>query len=177
MKEKSIMKILALLVMAAIFVIFPSLVIVSPTAATLGVGVSPEKIDFGTITIGESVLKELYIVNTGDENERIVIKAEKFGNITEFSASEFIIKPKESKLVNVTMSIPPDFNEGNYSGSLLVTSLPSDASGLNIGTAVRIPIAFSVHASLITWVFIGVCIVSGAFLSGIFFFVHRRKIK
>ena len=163
-----------MLVVAAIFIILSPLVIVSPIAATLGVGASPEKIDFGNIVIGESALKELYIVNTGDETERIVVKAEAFENITEFSVSEFIINPKESRLVNVTMSIPPDFNVGTYSGSLLVTSFPSEssASGLNIGASVRIPIAFSVQGSLISWIVIGLCTLCGVL--GIFFYAYRR---
>jgi hypothetical protein len=115
------------------------------TASALGVGASPDRINYGVLETGDGSAKSLYVINTGSEVEKIVVKAEAFENITELSASEFTLNPKESRLINVTMAIPSDFEVGDHSGSLLVTGFPSASTGLGIGASVRIPVEFSVE--------------------------------
>ncbi|MEA1944366.1 MAG: hypothetical protein U9N07_03375 [Euryarchaeota archaeon] len=125
-----------------------SLVTLVQTASALGVGASPDRIDYGILNTGDGSVKSLYVINTGDEVERIVVKTETFENMTELSASEFTLNPKESRLINLTLTIPSDFEEGDHSGSLLVTGFPSTSSGLGIGASVRIPMEFSVRESI-----------------------------
>ncbi len=115
------------------------------TVSALGVGASPGRIDYGVLETGDGSAKSLYVINTGDEVERIVVAAEAFENITELSASEFTLNPKASRLINVTMDIPSGFEIGDHSGSLLITSFPSVSTGLGIGASVRIPVEFSVE--------------------------------
>ncbi len=115
------------------------------TASALGVGASPDRINYGVLDAGDGSAKSLYVINTGDEVERIVVKAEAFENITELSASEFALNPKESRLINVTMDIPSGFEVGDHSGSILITGFPGVSTGLGIGASVRIPVEFSVE--------------------------------
>ena len=115
------------------------------TASALGVGASPDRINYGVLDAGDGSAKSLYVINTGNEVEKIVVVAEAFANITELSASEFTLNPKESRLINVTMAIPSDFEVGDHSGSLLITGFPGASTGLGIGASVRIPVEFSVE--------------------------------
>lgn len=122
-----------------------TIVVPLQTVSALGVGASPDRIDYGVLETGDGSAKSLYVINTGDEVERIVVKAEAFENITELSASEFALNPKESRLINVTMDIPSGFEMGDHSGSILITGFPSASTGLGIGASVRIPVEFSVE--------------------------------
>jgi hypothetical protein len=115
------------------------------TVSALGVGASPDRIDYGVLETGDGSAKSLYVINTGDEVERIVVVAEAFENITKLSASEFALNPKESRLIDVTMDIPSGFEVGDHSGSILITGFPGASAGLGIGASVRIPVEFSVE--------------------------------
>ncbi|MEA1905605.1 MAG: hypothetical protein U9N12_01450 [Euryarchaeota archaeon] len=137
-----------------------SLIASLQTASALGVGASPDRIDYGILMTGDGSAKSLYVINTGEEVERIVVATEAYGNITELSASEFTLNPKESRLINVTMTIPPGFEEGNYSGSIFITGFPGASTGLGIGASVRIPVEFSVERKPVP------LIVSGAAILG-----------
>ncbi len=154
------------------------LAIVMPlqTVSALGVGASPGRIDYGVLETGDGSAKSLYVINTGDEVERIVVAAEAFENITELSASEFALNPKESRLINVTMAIPSDFEEGDHSGSLLVTGFPGASSGLGIGASVRIPVEFSVEEKSPPLMAIGIAII-GCVCLMIVLLVYSRRLK
>ena len=132
---------------AFILVAIALLAIVAPlqTVSALGVGASPDRIDYGVLETGDGSAKSLYVINTGDEVERIVVVTETFEDITELSASEFALNPKESRLINVTINIPSGFEVGDHSGSILIAGFPGASTGLGIGASVRIPVEFSVE--------------------------------
>ncbi len=146
------------------------------TISALGVGASPDRIDYGVLDAGDGSAKSLYVINTGDEVERIVVVAEAFANITELSASEFTLNPKESRLINVTMAIPSDFEEGNHSGSLLITGFPGTSSGLGIGAAIRIPVEFSVENKPVPLMVSGIAII-GCVCLMITLLVYVRRLR
>ena len=146
------------------------------TVSALGVGASPGRISYGVLETGDGSEKSLYIINTGDEVERIIVKAEAFGNITELSASEFALNPKESRLINVTMDIPSDFGVGDHSGSILVTGFPSASTGLGIGASVRIPVEFSVEKKSTPLMAIGIAII-GCVCVMLILLIYVRRFK
>jgi uncharacterized membrane protein len=136
-----------------------AIVMHAQVASALGIGASPDRIDYGILMTGDGSAKSLYVINTGDGVERIVVATEAFGNITELSASEFTLDPKESRLINVTLTIPSGFEEGNHSGSILITGFPGTSSELSIGAAVRIPVEFSVEKKSPPLMAIGITII------------------
>ena len=155
---------------------FLSLIASLQTASALGVGASPDRIDYGILNTGDGSAKSLYVINTGSEVERIVVKAEAFANITELSASEFTLNPKENRLINVTMAIPSDFEVGDHSGSILITGFPGASTGLGIGASVRIPVAFSVEEKPAPLMAIGITII-GCVCLMIALFIYVRRLK
>ena len=126
------------------------------TISALGVGASPDRIDYGVLGAGDGSAKSLYVINTGDDVERIVVVAEAFDDMIEISASEFTLNPKESRLINFTMDIPSGFEEGDHSGSILITGFPGTFSGLGMGASVRIPVEFSVESKPASLMAIGI---------------------
>ncbi len=146
------------------------------TASALGVGASPDIIDYGVLDAGDGSAKSLYVINTGSEVEKIVVVAETFEDITELSASEFALNPKESRLINVTMAIPSDFEVGDHSGSLLITGFPGASTGLGIGASVRIPVEFSVEEKSPPLMAIGIAII-GCVCVMIILLTYIRRLK
>ncbi len=144
----------------ALVLTFLSLVTPLQTVSASGVGASPDRIDYGVLETGEGSAKSLYIINTGDEVERIVVVAEAFEDMIEISASEFTLNPKEIRLINITMDVPSDFKKGGYSGSFLVTGFPVTPSGLGSGASVQIPVEFSVDEKLPPVMTIGIVNIS-----------------
>ncbi|MEA1908708.1 MAG: hypothetical protein U9N43_06725 [Euryarchaeota archaeon] len=128
-------------------------------ASALGLGAFPDRIDYGILMTGDGSAKSLYVINTGDEVEQIVVATEAFGNITKLSASEFTLNPEESRLINVTMAIPSDFEAGDHSGSILITSFPGASTGLGIGESVRVPLEFSVEKKPVPLMVSGIAII------------------
>ena len=146
------------------------------TASALGVGASPDRINYGVLETGDGSAKSLYVINTGSEVEKIVVVAETFEDITELSASEFALNPKESRLINVTMAIPSDFEVGDHSGSLLITGFPSASTGLGIGASVRIPVEFSVEKRSPPLTTIGIAII-GCVCVMLMLLIYVRRFK
>ena len=153
-----------------------AIVIPLQTVSALGVGASPDRIDYGVLETGDGSAKSLYVINTGDEVERIVVAAEAFENITELSASEFALNPKESRLINVTMDIPSGFEVGDHSGSILITGFPSASTGLGIGASVRIPVEFSVEEKQTSSRTLGFAII-GCVCLMIALLIYSRRLK
>ena len=153
-----------------------AIVIPLQTASALGVGASPDRIDYGVLETGDGSAKSIYVINTGDEIERIVVAAEAFENITELSASEFALNPKESRLINVTMDIPSGFEVGDHSGSILITGFPSASTGLGIGASVRIPVEFSVEEKTASSRTLGFAII-GCVCLMIALLIYSRRLK
>ena len=165
----------------ALFTVFFCIMIaslsVSQSASALGVGASPDRIDIECINPGDSHSEVIYVVNTGDTPERIVIKPEAFENITAISPDEVILSPKESAEVNLTISVPHGFEKGSYAGSLLITAFEVGSnrpSGLNIGASVRIPVLFTVKTPVILRIAIALGTI-GVALTAIFFVWYRKR--
>jgi hypothetical protein len=115
-----------------------------PQASGIGVGVSPDKIEFGVVNPKDEAMRELYVVNTGDEAERVLLTVEGVDLIVD--PQEFDLGAKESRAVNVSID---QKRTGEYNGSILITARSSgdDAGGLGLGAAVRIPVSFVVKNS------------------------------
>ena len=115
-----------------------------PQASGIGVGASPDKIEFGVVSPKDGAIRELYVINTGDEAERVLLTLE--GVNLSVDPQEFDLGAKESKVVNISID---QKKTGEYNGSILITACPSgdDAGGLGLGAAVRIPVSFVVKDS------------------------------
>jgi hypothetical protein len=112
-----------------------------PQVAGIGVGASPDKIEFGEVGVKEGEMRELYVVNTDDETERVLLTAEGVDLIMD--PQEFDLSAKESRVVNVSID---QKKAGEYKGSILIITRPSgsDLGGLGLGAGVRVPVSFVV---------------------------------
>ncbi|HJH31057.1 MAG TPA: hypothetical protein C5S50_02465 [Methanosarcinaceae archaeon] len=115
-----------------------------PQVAGIGVGASPDKIEFGEVSPKEGGMRELYVINTGDTAERILLTVEGV-NLT-IDSLEFDLDAQESRAV--TISVDQE-EAGKYDGSILITACSSgvDSGGLGLGAGVRVPISFIVKDS------------------------------
>jgi len=112
-----------------------------PQVAGIGVGASPDKIEFGEVRQKEGAMRELYVINTDDESERVVLIVEGVDLILD--PQEFDLSAKESRVVNISID---QKKAGEYNGSILIMTRPSgdDSSGLGLGAGVRVPVSFVV---------------------------------
>lgn len=116
------------------------LVLVTPVSA-IGIGASPDRIEFGTVNKNIEVMQKLYVINTGDEKEHIVLTVK--GADIDVDTEEFDLHSKQTRAVNISINA---VEAGDYSGSILITACPSDSgtSGLGFGAGVRVPVSFVV---------------------------------
>ena len=112
-----------------------------PQVAGIGVGASPDKIEFGEVGPKEGAMRELYVVNTDDESGRVMLTVEGVDLIVD--PQEFGLGARESRIVNVSID---QKEPGEYKGSILITTRPSgeDSGGLGLGAGVRVPVSFVV---------------------------------
>jgi len=117
------------------------LFILIPQVAGIGVGASPDKIEFGEVGPKEGAMRELYVVNTDDESERVLLTVEGVDLIID--PQEFDLSAKESRVVNISID---QKNAGEYNGSILIMTRPSgdNPGGLGLGAGVRVPVSFVV---------------------------------
>jgi len=128
-----------------------------PQASGIGVGASPDRIEFGVVSPKEGAVRELYVINTGDAAERVMLTVE--GIDLTVDPLEFDLAAKENRAVVVSV----DHAEvGEHEGSILITARPSGggAGGLGLGAGVRVPVSFVVEDST-SW---KVAIVAGLLL-------------
>jgi hypothetical protein len=113
-----------------------------PQASGIGVGASPDRIDFDVVSPKEGAVRELYVINTGDAAERVLLTVEGV-NLT-VDPLEFDLAAKENRVVVVSVD---HAEAGEHEGSILITARPAgDASGgLGIGAGVRVPVSFVVE--------------------------------
>ncbi|MEA3323677.1 MAG: hypothetical protein U9Q37_00845 [Euryarchaeota archaeon] len=115
-----------------------------PQASGIGVGASPDRIDFDVVRPEEVAVRELYVINTGDAAEHVVLTVDGIGITAD--PLEFDLAAKENRVVVVSV----DHTEaGENEGSILITACPSGdgAGGLGLGAGVRVPISFVVEDS------------------------------
>ena len=112
-----------------------------PQVAGIGVGASPDKIEFGEVGAKEGAMRELYVINTDDESERVMLTLEGVDLIVD--PQEFDLSAKESRVVNISIN---QKKAGEYNGSILIMTRPSgdDRVGLGLGAGVRVPVSFVV---------------------------------
>jgi len=112
-----------------------------PQVAGIGIGASPDKIEFGEVRPKEGAMRELYVVNTDDEAEQVVLIVEGVDLIVD--PQEFDLSAKESRVVNVSID---QKKVGEYNESILIMTRPSgdDSGGLGLGAGVRVPVSFIV---------------------------------
>ncbi|MEA3282641.1 MAG: hypothetical protein U9Q68_08830 [Euryarchaeota archaeon] len=114
-----------------------------PQASGIGVGASPDRIDFDVVT-KEGAVRDLYVINTGDAAERVMLTVDGIGITVD--PLEFDLAAKENKVVAVSV----DHTEaGEHEGSILITARPvgDGAGGLGLGAGVRVPVSFVVEDS------------------------------
>ena len=115
-----------------------------PQASGIGVGASPDIIDFGVVSLKDGAVRELYVINTGDAAERVMLTVEGV-NLT-VDPLEFDLAAKENKAVVVSVD---HAEAGEHEGSILITARPAGdgSGGLGIGAGVRVPVSFVVEDS------------------------------
>ncbi len=120
-----------------LFVLF----LLIPQVAGIGVGASPDKIEFGEVRVKEGAMRELYVINTDDEAEQVVLIVEGVDLIV--NPQEFDLSAKESRVVNISID---QKKAGEYNGSILIMTRPSGdySGGLGLGAGVRVPVSFVV---------------------------------
>ena len=113
-----------------------------PQASGIGVGASPDRIDFGVVIPKDGVARELYVINTGDAAERVLLTVEGV-NLT-VDPLEFDLAAKENRAVTVSVD---HAESGEHEGSILIMArLSGDgAGGLGVGAGVRVPVSFVVE--------------------------------
>ena len=113
-----------------------------PQASGIGVGASPDRIDFGVVSLKDGAVRELYVINTGDAAERVLLTVEGV-NLT-VDPLEFDLAAKENRVVVASVD---HAEAGEHEGSILITARPAGdgASGLGLGAGVRVPISFVVE--------------------------------
>ena len=118
---------------------FLLLFLLIPQASGIGVGASPDKIEFGVVSPRDGAMQELYVINTGGERERVILMVEGVNLIVD--PQEFDLAAKESRAVNVSVD---HAEAGEHAGSILITARPSGdgSGGLGFGAGVRIPVSF-----------------------------------
>ena len=115
-----------------------------PQASGIGVGASPDRIDFDVVSPKDGAVRELYVINTGDSAERVLLTVEG-ANLT-VDPLEFDLAAKENRVVTVSVD---HAEAGEHEGSILITARPAGdgAGGLGIGAGVRVPVSFVVEDS------------------------------
>ena len=113
-----------------------------PQASGIGVGASPDRIDFGVVSLKDGAARELYVINTGDAAERVLLTVEGV-NLT-VDPLEFDLAAKENRAVTVSVD---HAEAGEHEGSILITARPAGdgAGGLGLGAGVRVPVSFVVE--------------------------------
>jgi len=142
-----------------------------PQASGIGVGASPDRIDFGAVSPKDGAMQELYVINTDDEPERVLLNVEGVNLIID--PQEFDLAAKESRAVTVSVD---QKEAGEYDGSILITARPSGdgSGGLGLGAAVRIPVSFVVEDST-SW---KVVVVAGLLLVvAVAAVIRKRRMK
>ena len=124
-KEFSIMSFRVRRCLTLLFFIF--LIVVSALVnAQIGIGVSPARIDFGTVVRGGSVERDVILYNTGGNST--LAYSINFTNVTnasgQLSASpaSLTIAPNSNVTVAVGLDVPSDAKDGNFSSSMLVNT-------------------------------------------------------
>ena len=139
-----------------------------PQASGIGVGASPDRIDFDVVSPKEGVVRELYVINTGDAAEHVMLTVDGIGITAD--PIEFDLAAKENRVVVVSVD---HAEAGEHEGSILITARPAGAGsgGLGIGAGVRVPVSFVVEDSSL-W---KVVVVAGLLLLVVAAAVIRRR--
>ena len=108
----------------------------------LGIGASPDSIDFGVVSQKEGAEQDLYVINTGDEPEQVLIEVEEVD--LKIDPDAFDLDAGETKTVLVSVDTQ---EAGTYNGSILITAISAvnAGDGPGIGAGVRIPVSFVVR--------------------------------
>lgn len=114
-----------------------------PSASCIGIGASPDQIDFGMVDQEECVAQELYVINTGSETEQVLLTTN--GVNLSIEPHEFVLEAKKSRLVEVSVDTINILEAGEHSGSILITARPpGNTEGLKFGAGVKVPVSFVV---------------------------------
>lgn len=90
-----------------------------------GVNPTSEKLDYGDIPKGGSVVRSITVSNGG--NMDAYIKIFKYGEIAELIETEesnIILKSGEEKNIEFVLNVPISANERDYNGKVLIFKLP-----------------------------------------------------
>lgn len=115
-----------------------------PQASGTGVGASPDRIDFDMVSPKEGAVREMYVINTGDAAERVMLTVDGIGITVD--PLEFDLAAKENRVVVVSVD---HAEAGEHEGSILITASPArdGSGGLGLGAGVRVPVSFVVEDS------------------------------
>jgi hypothetical protein len=104
--------------------------ILLPTVTALAI--TPTEIDFGELERGQTVTRELLIINTLDQKTTITING--------IYKDSFVLKPNEKKLLQIPFT-PIDKEDGIYKEDLII----QEDYGTNLVNAIRIPVHYKIN--------------------------------
>jgi uncharacterized membrane protein len=78
--------------------------------------------EFGGIPAGLFATKSMNITNNLDEKKKFTLKVTELKDWISFSENYFVLEPKETREIKVTLSIPTGTKKGDYNSILKVYS-------------------------------------------------------
>ena len=108
------------------------------SALALGVGVAPGKMEF-KVRPGGSEVQTLYVINQSDQETEFQVYVEgKNKNWFEITPSQFTLKAKETRGVEIAVAPPLITIPGDHDFSMCVLCLASEPD-LRMGAGVKVP--------------------------------------
>jgi hypothetical protein len=108
------------------------------SALALGVGVAPGKMEF-KVRPGGSEVQTLYVINQSDQETEFQVYVEgKNENWFEITPSQFTLKAKETREVEIVVAPPLVTIPGDHDFSMCILCLASETD-LRMGAGVKVP--------------------------------------
>src|SRR3990167_11055345 len=109
-------------------------------ASAVGVGVTPSELDV-TVSINQTVERELEVTNTSDEPGRYTVSADEYTAYFAIYPPEFDVVPNETQRVRVQIA---GRKGGRFGTNLTVVGMPIDQRVFNAGSGVKVPVRVAV---------------------------------
>jgi P pilus assembly chaperone PapD len=134
-----------------------SLGVAPPTAASVGVGVTPSLLELAAPP-GGTGKAELVVSSTGDQPTEVTVTAESLEDTAttntavawlKVSPANFLLAPGKEQKVTVSIDLPDDLESGGYYAAVAVTTGAADrgATGTAVAAQVRVPFLFTVQGA------------------------------
>jgi hypothetical protein len=152
------------------------LLLCTSSALALGVGVAPGKMEF-QVRPGSTEVQTLYVINQSDQESEFQVYVEgKNKNWFEITPSQFILKAKETKGVEIAVAPPLITIPGDHDFSMCILCLASEPD-LRMGAGVKVPTHVQITElpvmAIQWWIVAAVFVIAAAI--GLLFWWRRRS--